>query len=155
MPFFMSRFILVVLFSLAMFCSKGQDYSFKATSTIVQATMHKAVANAEKFIAHTIPSDIYKAHFSLITSLSAVQSDYASYHYTPYLDDTISFIPGKYELRYLIKIRKDTLTDSFVIPVDSLGNVDIDTTNFHYILDDLKAYKKLLTGQYKWRFRCK
>lgn len=152
MPFLMSRFILVVLFSLSMFYSNGQEYSFKATSPIVQATMHRAVTNAEKFIIHTIPSDIYKAHFSLITSLSAVQTDYASYHYTPYLDDTISFIPGKYELRYLIKIGKDTLTDSFVIPVDSLGNVDVDTPDFHYKLDDLKAYKKLFTGQYRFDF---
>jgi hypothetical protein len=68
------------------------------------------------------------------------------------MDDSISFIPGRYEMRYLIKVEEDTLTDSFVIPIDSLGRVDVDTSNFHYILDDLKAYRKILTGQYKFDF---
>jgi hypothetical protein len=151
MPF-MSRLTLIIFLSLATLYSKGQQYSFKATSPVVEETMQKAVVNAENFIVHTIPHDVYKKHFKLITSLSAVKSEYASYHYTPYMNDTISFIPGRYELRYLIRVGKDTLTDSFVIPVDSVGRVDVDTSNFHYILDDLKAYRKLLTGQYKFDF---
>ena len=148
----MSRLTLIMFLSLAAFYSKGQPYSFKATSPVVNETLQKAVLNAENFIVHTIPNDVYKKHFQLITSLSAVKSEYASYHYTPYMDDTISFIPGRYELRYLIRMGKDTLTDSFVIPVDSVGRVDVDSSKFHYILDDLKAYKKLLTGQYKFDF---
>ena len=151
MPF-MTRLTLIVVLSFATLYLKGQQYSFKAKSADVEATMQKAVLNAEKFIIHTIPRGIYNQHFKLLTSLSSVTSDYASYHYTPYMDDTIAFIPSKYELRYLIKIGKDTLTDSFIIPVDSLGHVDVDTSSFHYIFDDLKAYKKLLTGQYKIGF---
>lgn len=145
--------ILITLFLCTAFGSEAQRHSFRASSPAVERTMHQAVANAERFITFTIPRDVYSAHFSFIASLSWVRSDYASYHYTPSLTDTISFTPGRYELRYLIKIEGDTLTDSFTIPVDSLGNVDVDTSNFHYIFDDLKAYKKLLTGQYKFDFR--
>ena len=148
----MNRFLFILLFVLGVFHSSGQEYAFKATHPAVQQTMYKAVANSKDFIVHVVSRSIYNVHFSLLPSLSTVRSDYAAYHYTPVMDDTISFIPGKYELRYLIKIGNDTLTDSFVIPVDSLGNVDIDTTDFHYILDDLKAYKKLLTGQYKFDY---
>ena len=148
----MSRVIFTIVLSLATLYSRGQPYTFNATSPAVEETMQKAVANAEKFIKHTIPNEVYKKHFQLIPSLSAVKSEYASYHYTPYMDDTISFIPGRYEMRYLIKVGEDKLTDSFVIPIDSLGRVDVDTSNFHYILDDLKAYRKLLTGQYKFDF---
>jgi hypothetical protein len=151
MPF-MSRLTLIIFLSLATLYLRGQPYTFKATSPAVQETMQKAVANAEQFIIHTIPYEVYKKHFQLITSLSAVKSEYASYHYTSYMDDSISFIPGRYEMRYLIKVEEDTLTDSFVIPIDSLGRVDVDTSNFHYILDDLKAYRKILTGQYKFDF---
>jgi hypothetical protein len=151
MPF-MSRLTFIVLLSLVTLYSKGQEYSFKATSPNVEATMQNAVVNAKKFIVHTITPEVYEKHFQLIPSLSEVKSDYTSYHYTPHMNDTISFTPGKYELRYLIKIESDTLTDSFVIPVDSLGQVDLDTSNFHYILEDLKAYKKLFTGQYKFDY---
>lgn len=148
----MRRITFIVLLSLVTLCSKGQEHTFKATSPIVEVTMQNAVINAKEFIVHTVTPEVYNKNFQLITSLSEVKSDYASYHYTPYFSDTISFTPGRYELRYLIKIEGDTLTDSFVIPVDSLGKVDVDTSNFHYILDDLKAYKKLLTGQYKFGF---
>ena len=53
---------------------------------------------------------------------------------------------------YAVVIDGDTLTDQFVIPIDSLGNVAVDTTQFHYIWDDIKAYNKLLTGQYKFGY---
>jgi hypothetical protein len=148
----MSRLTLIIFLTFATLYLWGQSYTFKTASPAVEATMQKAVANAEKLILHTIPYDVYKKHFQLMTSLSAVKSEYASYHYTPYMDDTISFIPGRYEMRYLIKVGEDTLTDSFVIPVDSLGRVDVDTSNFHYLIEDLKAYKKLFTGQYKYDF---
>lgn len=148
----MSRIILIFFLSLVSFSSKGQQYSFNATSPIVEATMHKAVANAKKFILHTIAPEVFDKHFQLITSLSAVKSDYASYHYTPYMEDTISFIPSKYELRYLLRVGEDTLTESFVIPIDSLGYVDVDTSNFSHVLDDLQAYNKLFTGGYRFDF---
>jgi hypothetical protein len=145
----MSRLTLIIFLALANLSLRGQPYNFKAFTPAVQETMQKAVANAELFILHTIPYDVYKKHFQLIKSLSAVKSEHASYHYTPYMDDSISFIPGRYEMRYLIKVEEDTLTDSFVIPIDSLGHVDVDTSDFHYIIEDLKAYGKLLKGQYK------
>ena len=149
----MSRPIFIVLMSFVALHSIGQQYTFKATSPAVRATMQKAVENSHKFIEHTVSPDLFEKHFQLITSLSTVKSEYASFHYTPYMDDTISFIPSKYELRYLITIEDDTLTDSFVIPVDSVGNPDIDTSNSHYILEDLKAYHKLFSGQLKFDYK--
>lgn len=68
-------------------------------------------------------------------------------------DDSINFIPNKYEVMYTVVITGDTLTDQFAIPIDSLGNVAIDTSSFHYIWDDIKAYNKLLTRQYKFDYQ--
>jgi hypothetical protein len=64
MPF-MSRLTLIIFLSLATLYLRGQPYTFNATSPAVQETMQKAVANAEQFIIHTIPYEVYKKHFQL------------------------------------------------------------------------------------------
>jgi hypothetical protein len=120
--------------------------------------MNKAIESAEGFIRRTIPDTIYQRHFKLSLPQCEVvkitsNSDTSSTSYSVYFVDSINFIPDKFELRYCITIEGDTLNDWYVIPIDSLGNTAIDTSNFHYIYDNLLAYKKLLLGQYKFDYK--
>ncbi|MDQ3682377.1 MAG: hypothetical protein M3352_04795, partial [Bacteroidota bacterium] len=109
--------------------------------------MNRAIINADKLIQTAIPIDVFKKHFQFNSYQSRLRND-TSFHLVTF-DDSINFIPNKYEVMYAVIIDGDTLTDQFEIPIDSLGTVDVDTTQFHYIWDDIKAYNKLLTGQYK------
>ena len=147
----MDRFIFTLVFSLTQTAALGQTYSFRTQNEAVRVTIELAVENADKFIQAAISSDIFKRYFQLNTYQSRLSND-TSFHLVTF-DDSINFIPNKYEVMYAVVIDGDTLTDQFEIPVDSLGNVAVDTTQFHFIWDDIKAYNKLLTGQYKFDYQ--
>jgi hypothetical protein len=149
----MCRLVYTLIFLIAAFNGSSQQYSFKASSPFVEATMRKAVANAERFIVDIVPNNLFRSHFTLLTSLSEAKNDSSSYYHPVYFTDSVPFIPNKYELRFLITIEGDTLTDSFVIPIDSSGNTDVDTSHFHYILEDLRAYNRLLLGQFRFDYK--
>ncbi len=112
--------------------------------------MKRAVTNADSFIQSAIASAVFKKHFHFNSYQSRLSND-TSFHLVTF-DDSINFVPNKYEVMYAVVIDDDTLTDQFEIPVDSLGNVAVDTTGIHYIWDDIKAYNRLLTRQYKFDY---
>jgi hypothetical protein len=146
----MSRFIFILLFCLTVVVAHGQTYDFRTKYKTVNITMNQAINNADKFIQTAIKNDIFKKHFQFNSYQSRLQND-TSFRLVTF-DDSINFIPNKYEVMYALVINGDTLNDQFAIPVDSLGNVAIDTSKFHYIWDDIKAYNKLLTGKYKFDY---
>jgi|GEM_PF-6928283 len=147
----MGRFISILLFNLTLAVAYGQTYDFRTKYKDVNVTMNQAITNADKFIQTAIPDDIFKKHFQFNSYQSRLEND-TSFHLVTF-DDSINFIPNKYEVMYAVVIGGDTLTDQFTIPTDSFGNVAVDTTQYHYIWDDIKAYKKLLTGQYKFDYQ--
>ena len=146
----MGRFIFILLISLTLTVAHGQTYDFRTKYEVVKATMNRAIINANNFIQKAIPSDIFKKHFQFNSYQSRLRND-TSFHLVTF-DDSINFIPNKYEVMYAVVIDGDTLTDQFEIPIDSFGNVAVDTMQFHYIWDDIKAYSKLLTGHYKFDY---
>jgi hypothetical protein len=146
----MSRLIFILVFSLTVTVAYGQTYKFKTKYKEVAATMNQAINNADKFIQSAIASDIFEKHFQFNSYQSRLRND-TLFHLVTF-DDSINFVPKKYEVMYAVVIGGDTLTDQFKIPIDSLGNVTVDTTSLHYIWDDIKAYNKLLTGQYKFDY---
>jgi hypothetical protein len=148
---FMGRFIFMLLYSLTLAVAHGQTYDFRTKYEAVNVTMNHAITNAGVFIQTAIPSDIFKKHFQFNSYQSRLRND-TSFRLVTF-DDSINFIPNKYEVMYAVVINGDTLADQFAIPVDSLGNVAVDTSQFHYIWDDIKAYNKLLTGQYKFDYQ--
>lgn len=147
---FMGHLIFILFCSLTLTAAHGQTYNFRTKYEVVKETMNRAVNNADHFIQTAIASDIFKKHFQFNSYQSRLSND-TSFHLVTF-DDSINFVPNKYEVMYAVVIDGDTLTDQFVIPIDSLGNVAVDTTQFHYIWDDIKAYNKLLTGQYKFGY---
>jgi hypothetical protein len=146
----MGRFIFILFFSLTLTGTHGQTHNFRTKDEVVKVTMNRAIINADKFIQTAIPIDVFRNHFQFNSYQSRLRND-TSLHLVTF-DDSVNFIPNKYEVMYAVVINGDTLTDQFEIPIDSLGTVAVDTTQFHYIWDDIKAYNKLLTGQYKFDY---
>jgi hypothetical protein len=146
----MSRLIFILLLSLTYSFAYGQTYSFKTKYEAVNETMNRAINNANKLIESAIPTEVFKKHFQFNSYQSRLSND-TSFHIITF-DDSINFIPKEYEVMYAVVISGDTLTDQFEIPVDSLGRVDVDTTYFHSTWDDIKAYSRLLRGQYKFDY---
>ncbi len=147
----MGRFIFILLFSVTFAFAHGQTYNFRTKHSAVNGTMNKAVQNAQKFILKAIPIDIFKRHFLFNSYQSRLDND-TSFHLVTF-DDSVNFIPNKYEVMYALVFNDgDTLTDQFTIPIDSLGNVSIDTTNYDYTWEDLKGLKKLFSGKYKYDY---
>lgn len=150
MPFFMSRLICILLVCLKVVVAQGQNYDFKTKFEAVKVTMNHAITNADKLIKAAVQSEVFKKHFQFNSYQSRLSND-TSFHLVTF-EDSINFIPNKYEVMYAVVIDGDTLTDQFEIPIDSLGTVAVDTTQFHNVWDDIKAYNKLLTGQYKFDY---
>ena len=147
----MCRFIYILLFSLTLTVTHGQPYNFKTKDEVVKVTMNKAIINAGMFIQNVIPKPIFEKHFQFDYTQSVLQKNDS---FPPVsFNDSINFIPNKYAVTYAVLINGDTLSRHFEILVDSIGNVLIDTTEYNYIWEDIKAYQKLLTGEYSFDFK--